>query len=75
MLIEVGEKVKDAVVLGVLGSIRGAILGGFLLGIMENLVTAFISSAYKDVFSFALLILVLVIRPSGLLMKPIVEKV
>jgi branched-chain amino acid transport system permease protein len=64
-----------AAVLGGLGSIRGAILGGFLLGIMENLVTAFISSAYKDVFSFALLILVLVIRPSGLLMKPIVEKV
>jgi len=64
-----------AAVLGGLGSIRGAILGGFLLGIMENMVTAFISSAYKDVFSFALLILVLVIRPSGLLMKPTVEKV
>lgn len=64
-----------AAVLGGLGSIRGAILGGFLLGIMENMVTAFISSAYKDVFSFALLIIVLVIRPSGLLMKPTVEKV
>jgi len=64
-----------AAVLGGLGSIRGAILGGFLLGIMENMVTAFISSAYKDVLSFALLILVLVIKPSGLLMKPTVEKV
>lgn len=64
-----------AAVLGGLGSIRGAILGGFLLGIMENLVTAFISSAYKDVLSFALLILVLVIKPTGLLMKPTVEKV
>ena len=64
-----------AAVLGGLGSIRGAILGGFLLGIMENMVTAFISSAYKDALSFGLLILVLVIKPSGLLMKPAVEKV
>ena len=64
-----------AAVLGGLGSIRGAILGGFLLGIMENLVTAFVSSVYKDALAFLLLILILVIRPTGLLLKPTVAKV
>jgi branched-chain amino acid transport system permease protein len=64
-----------AAVLGGLGSIRGAILGGFLLGIMENFVTAFISSTYKDALAFLLLILILVIKPTGLLLKPAVEKV
>ena len=64
-----------AAVLGGLGSIRGAILGGFLLGIMENFVTAFISSTYKDVLAFLLLILILVLKPTGLLQKPAVEKV
>jgi branched-chain amino acid transport system permease protein len=64
-----------AAVLGGLGSIRGAILGGFLLGIMENLVTAFISSSYKDALAFLLLILILVLKPTGLLLKPTVEKV
>jgi branched-chain amino acid transport system permease protein len=64
-----------AAVLGGLGSIRGAILGGFLLGIMENLVTAFISSTYKDVLSFLLLILILILKPTGLLLKPTIKKV
>ena len=64
-----------AAVLGGLGSVRGAILGGFLLGILENLVTGFISSVYKDVLAFMLLILILIVKPSGLLLKPTVEKV
>ncbi|MGD9125653.1 MAG: branched-chain amino acid ABC transporter permease [Desulfarculaceae bacterium] len=64
-----------AAVLGGLGSFRGAILGGFLLGILENLVTAFISSVYKDVLAFMLLILILIVKPSGLLLKPTVSKV
>jgi branched-chain amino acid transport system permease protein len=64
-----------AAVLGGLGSIRGAILGGFLLGIMENLSTAFISSMYKDAVVFLLLLVILLVKPSGLLMKPTVEKV
>ena len=64
-----------AAVLGGLGSIRGAILGGLLLGILENLVTAFISSVYKDALAFLLLIVILVIKPSGLLLKPTVSKV
>ena len=64
-----------AAVLGGLGSIRGAILGGFLLGILENLSTAFISSTYKDAIVFLTLLLILLLRPSGLLLKPMVEKV
>ena len=54
------------VVLGGLGSFEGAILGGVLLGIVESLTVILISSEWKDVASFIILILVLVIRPSGL---------
>jgi branched-chain amino acid transport system permease protein len=54
------------VVLGGLGSFEGAILGGVLLGTVESLTVIFISSEWKDVVAFVMLILVLVIRPSGL---------
>jgi len=54
------------VVLGGLGSIKGAIFGGYLLGILEALAIAYISSAYKDVFAFGVLIIILAIRPTGL---------
>ncbi len=54
------------VVLGGLGSMQGAIVGGYLLGILEALAIAYVSSAYKDVFAFAVLILILAIRPTGL---------
>jgi branched-chain amino acid transport system permease protein len=54
------------VVIGGLGSIKGAIVGGYLLGIIEAMAIAYISSAYKDVFAFAVLIIILAIRPTGL---------
>jgi len=54
------------VILGGLGSILGAILGGVLLGVTESIVTGYISSAYMDVTAYAILILVLLFRPSGL---------
>ncbi|MBN2026394.1 MAG: branched-chain amino acid ABC transporter permease [Actinobacteria bacterium] len=54
------------VVIGGLGSIKGAIVGGYLLGIVEAMAIAYISSAYKDVFAFAVLIIILAIRPTGL---------
>ncbi|MEJ5186096.1 MAG: branched-chain amino acid ABC transporter permease, partial [Candidatus Geothermincolales bacterium] len=54
------------VVIGGLGSIKGAIAGGYLLGIIEALGVAYISSTYKDVFAFALLIIILAVRPTGL---------
>jgi branched-chain amino acid transport system permease protein len=54
------------VVIGGLGSMKGAIVGGYLLGIIEAMAIAYVSSAYKDVFAFAVLIIILAIRPTGL---------
>lgn len=53
-------------VLGGLGSMQGAIVGGYILGILEAMAIAYVSSAYKDVFAFAVLILILAVRPTGL---------
>jgi branched-chain amino acid transport system permease protein len=54
-------------ILGGLGSVPGAILGGTVLGITESIAAGFVSSAYKDVIAFAVMILVLLVRPQGLL--------
>ncbi|NPV60466.1 MAG: branched-chain amino acid ABC transporter permease [Actinobacteria bacterium] len=54
------------VVIGGLGSIKGAIFGGYILGLLEALAIAYVSSAYKDVFAFAVLIAILAVRPTGL---------
>ncbi|HVE64633.1 MAG TPA: branched-chain amino acid ABC transporter permease [Mycobacteriales bacterium] len=62
-----GIKAFTAAVLGGIGNVTGAVLGGFTLGIVEAMGTQYISSTYKDVFAFVVLILVLVFRPSGLL--------
>ena len=61
--------------LGGIGSIPGAMLGGVILGIAETLAAAYISSEYKDIVAFSLLVLILLFRPTGLLGKPEVEKV
>ena len=65
-----GLKGFCAAVLGGAGSIPGAIVGGLLLGLAENLGSAYISSGFKDAFAFALLIFILLVRPSGLLGTP-----
>ncbi|GAA0827546.1 MULTISPECIES: ABC transporter permease subunit [Marinomonas] len=70
-----GIKAFTAAVLGGIGSLPGAMLGGIILGLSESLFAGLVSSDYKDVFSFSLLVLILIIRPSGLLGKPAVEKV
>ena len=70
-----GLKGFVAAVVGGIGNIPGAMLGGILLGIAEVLGAAYISSQYRDAVAFALLILVLLLKPSGLLGKPVQEKV
>jgi len=70
-----GLKAFTAAVLGGIGSIPGAMLGGILLGLSESFASAYLSTEYKDVVAFTLLVLVLLFRPTGLLGKPDVEKV
>jgi branched-chain amino acid transport system permease protein len=70
-----GINAFTAAVLGGIGSIPGAMLGGVLLGLVETLAGAYISSPYKSVISFSILIIVLLIRPSGILGKKDINKV
>jgi len=70
-----GMKAFAAAVLGGIGSIPGAMIGGLTLGVMEIMGVAYLSSSYKDAIAFAILILVLLIRPQGLLGKKIAKKV
>lgn len=70
-----GMKAFTAAVLGGIGSLPGAMLGGLLIGLIEAFFTGYVSGAYKDVASFSVLILVLVFRPTGLLGRPDIEKV
>ncbi|MGI5921123.1 MAG: branched-chain amino acid ABC transporter permease [Syntrophomonadaceae bacterium] len=70
-----GLKAFAAAVLGGIGSVPGAMLGGITLGIMEIFGVAYLSSSYKDAIAFAVLILVLIIRPQGILGKAISKKV
>ncbi|MBV9120057.1 MAG: branched-chain amino acid ABC transporter permease [Chloroflexi bacterium] len=70
-----GSKAFTAAVLGGIGNIQGALVGGLLLGVVENLSIAFISPDYKDVITFIVLILVLLLKPSGLLGQQLPQKV
>jgi branched-chain amino acid transport system permease protein len=78
-----GLKAFTAAVLGGIGNIRGAMIGGLLLGVLEMFASANLTlltggvfgAEYKDVFAFAILIIVLLFKPEGLLGKPVTEKV
>ncbi|WP_455916067.1 ABC transporter permease subunit [Pantoea agglomerans] len=71
----IGIKAFTAAVLGGIGSLPGAMLGGLLLGIAEAQFAGMVNSDYKDVFSFGLLVVILIFRPQGLLGRPLVTKV
>lgn len=70
-----GIKAFVAAVLGGIGSIPGAFLGGLILGVLENLSKAYISTKLSDAIVFSVLIIVLLVKPTGILGKKIMEKV
>jgi branched-chain amino acid transport system permease protein len=70
-----GLKAFVAAVLGGIGNLPGAALGGLIIGVTETLVAGYISSTYRDAIAFGILILILLIKPSGLLGKKEIEKV
>ncbi len=70
-----GLKGFTAAVVGGIGSIPGAMLGGLLIGLSEAFITGYVSSTFQDVFVFSILIVLLLLRPSGLLGKADIQKV
>jgi branched-chain amino acid transport system permease protein len=75
MGIMVGWKAFIAAVVGGIGNIRGAVIGSFILATVEIMVVAFFPSTYRDFVAFTLLLLLIVIRPYGILGKPRTQKV
>jgi branched-chain amino acid transport system permease protein len=75
MGIVLGLKAFVAAVFGGIGNLGGAVLGGILLGVVETLVVGYVSPTYRDAVAFAVLILILLVRPAGLLGKNVREKV
>lgn len=71
----VGWKAFVAAVLGGIGSVRGAMLGGYLLGGVEVMTVAFLPSTYRDLIAYSLLLVILIFRPRGLLGQPLNQKV
>lgn len=70
-----GLKAFVAAVIGGIGNVRGAVLGGFVIAAVEQFGAFYLSSNYRDVYVFALLIVILLVRPSGLLGSTVQEKV
>lgn len=71
----IGLKAFTAAVLGGIGSIPGAMLGGFIIGLIENFGASYVSSVYKDAFAFLVLIITLILRPTGIFGQKAVDKV
>ena len=75
MGILVGLKAFVAAVLGGIGNVPGAMLGGLVLGLAEQIVAGYVSSTWRDAVAFGILILILLVKPSGLLGRGAAEKV
>ena len=75
MGILIGWKAFISAVVGGIGNIRGAMIGGFILGAVEIMVAAFMPSTYRDFVAFTLLLVLLIFRPYGILGKPRPQKV
>lgn len=71
----IGLKAFVAAVLGGIGSLPGAVIGGLLMGVCEEMVVGYLSSTYRDAFAFGILIVILFFRPSGILGRATQEKV
>ncbi len=69
-----GVKAFTAAVLGGIGNIGGAMVGGLILGLVESLAAGYLSSEYKDAYAFVILVLVLILRPQGILGERVPEK-
>ena len=70
----ISTKAFIASVIGGLGSLPGAVIGGLLLGVLETMISGYVSSTYRDLFSYAVLIIVLLLMPNGLFGKNSREK-
>ena len=70
-----GVKAFTAAVLGGIGSLPGAVIGGLLIGLIETFWSAYFSIDYKDVVAFLVLVITLIFLPQGILGRPDVEKV
>ena len=70
-----GLKGFTAAVIGGIGSIPGAALGGLILGLAESFLSVYVSITFKDVWAFIILLIILMVRPTGLMGTPIIKKV
>ena len=70
-----GLKAFTAAIMGGIGNIPGAMVGGILLGVLEAMGAAYVSIAWKDAIAFLVLILILIFRPTGLLGERVAEKI
>jgi branched-chain amino acid transport system permease protein len=75
MGIMIGWKAFISAVVGGIGNIRGAMIGGFILGAVEIMTAAFLPSTYRDFVAFTLLLILLIVRPYGILGTPHPQKV
>jgi branched-chain amino acid transport system permease protein len=70
-----GLKAFVAAVLGGIGNVPGAVVGGLVMGIAEVMVVGYVSPTYRDAIAFVLLIVILLVRPAGILGRNVAEKV